>query len=294
GTLLTEEVGAFLEQHQFSLSISLDGPKEEHNVNRKFRSGEGSFDTIMKNVKTLQATHPDFAKEIMFMTVMNPRAEITHVLEYFETDEILRDHPVTFNQMDEVGLDEKLSYHDNFLLVRKYEHLKMLASLVNKVPRSCVSRLTKNGEYYIRLLGSKLNLYRKIPQTTQRGGPCVAGIRRLFVTVNGEFYPCERVNETSEFCRIGSLENGFELDKISDFINIGCMTEEQCKNCWNLNFCKICYSEIDTEHKDRVTADDILKQCEKQKQASFDELYEYAVLSEFGYSINKREVAKNT
>lgn len=293
GTLLTEEVGAFLEKYHFSLSISLDGPKEEHNANRKFRSGEGSFDAIMKNVKALKHTHPDLTKDVMFMTVMNPKTEITHVLEYFDTDEILCDHRIKFNQMDEVGLDEELTYHENFLLVRKYEYLKMLASVVNKVPRDCVSRLMKDGEFYIRLLGSRISMCRTIPQTTQRGGPCVAGIRRLFVTTDGEFYPCERVNETSEFCRIGSLENGFEINKISDFINIGCVTEEQCKNCWNLNFCAICFGEIETENKNKITGNDVLKKCDTLRAISLSDLYEYAVLSEFGFSISKREVINN-
>ena len=43
------------------------------------------------------------------------------------------------------------------------------------------------------------------------GGQCLPGIQRFFVTVEGKFFPCERVDEESSELCIGSLESGFDL-----------------------------------------------------------------------------------
>lgn len=53
GTLLSDKVVDYLVENNFALSVSLDGSKE-HDVNRKFVNGEGSFDTIINNIKRIQ------------------------------------------------------------------------------------------------------------------------------------------------------------------------------------------------------------------------------------------------
>lgn len=50
GTLLTGEVLQFLYDNDFSITISLDGPKEDHDACRKFANGKGSFDIVVKNI----------------------------------------------------------------------------------------------------------------------------------------------------------------------------------------------------------------------------------------------------
>src|SRR5690554_3043280 len=47
GSLLTEEVLDFFSKHRISLMISVDGPKEIHDKNRKFINKEGTFDSIL-------------------------------------------------------------------------------------------------------------------------------------------------------------------------------------------------------------------------------------------------------
>lgn len=284
GTLLSPEVTDYLVAHDFHLAISLDGPRDMHNVNRKFRNGEGSFDRIMENVHNIKELYPDFAKNIMFMTVVNPKADLDQVVEFFETDELLHDNHIRFNYMSEVGLDTQLDYAENYRLLRNYEYLKMLASLINKVEKENISQLMTAGEQMIRMFAKKLRTRAPLPSVFQRGGPCLAGIRRLFVTVDGNLFPCERVNETSDFCKLGTLSEGIEEKKVSDFINIGSITEEECKDCWNLPFCLMCFGEIDVENKDYPSPNDILANCQSQKIRTLRDLYEYATLSELGYN----------
>lgn len=49
GTLLTSNKFYDIEKYQIDINLSLDGPKEVHNLNRKLLSGVGSFDLTYNN-----------------------------------------------------------------------------------------------------------------------------------------------------------------------------------------------------------------------------------------------------
>lgn len=54
GTLLTDEWCQFLKQNNWLVGVSIDGPKEIHDVFRKDASGRGSFDRVMAGIRLLQ------------------------------------------------------------------------------------------------------------------------------------------------------------------------------------------------------------------------------------------------
>ena len=88
GTLLTPATVEFLSDNNFSIFISLDGPKEEHDVNRKFRTGKGSFDTIMKNISHIKEHNYEFWKNLGFMITLNPKVDLKKVTEFFDHTDI--------------------------------------------------------------------------------------------------------------------------------------------------------------------------------------------------------------
>ena len=71
GTLLSDEVVDFLVENDVMLSISLDGSEEEHDANRKFVNGKGSFSTIIKNIMRIKDRYPEYDKRINIMTTVN-------------------------------------------------------------------------------------------------------------------------------------------------------------------------------------------------------------------------------
>lgn len=74
---------------------------------------------------------------------------------------------------------------------------------------------------------------------TAPSGPCTPGKLRLLVNCFGDFYPCEKVNE-NEVMKIGSLNTGFDFDKIRSILNVGQLDSEKCKSCWAILLCNIC------------------------------------------------------
>ena len=61
------------------------------------------------------------------------------------------------------------------------------------------------------------------------------GLQRLFADVDGKFYPCERVNETSEIMQIGDVDAGINVSKVKELLNVGKITEDSCKNVGHLD-----------------------------------------------------------
>ena len=56
-TLLTEEMAEFFGSYHFKINVSIDGYKEAHDKTRKYRSGRGSFDDIIKKIALYRKTN---------------------------------------------------------------------------------------------------------------------------------------------------------------------------------------------------------------------------------------------
>ncbi len=60
GVLLDDAWCAFLKEHRFLVGLSVDGPKEIHDVYRVNKGGEGTFDQVMKGWTCLRRHEVDF------------------------------------------------------------------------------------------------------------------------------------------------------------------------------------------------------------------------------------------
>lgn len=280
GTLLTDEMVDFLVENDFSLSISIDGSKEEHDRNRKFVNGKGSFDVIINNIKNIRGKYPEFEKNIQIMTTVNPYIDLGCVLEYFSTEEIFSDKSIMFNSMNENNLKEASTYDQKYYRIRNYEYIKMLFNLVGKLDKKYVSDLVhRSGEAIMHLsdgIGERSNLM----EIMHHNGPCLPGVRKLFIRTDGKYYPCERVNEMQEYFCIGSINEGINVSKAKSLLNIGKLTEDLCKNCWAIRHCSMCAAQI--EFNENLTYDDKVKKCNEMKQRALFNLQELCVLKEFG------------
>lgn len=54
GTILNKEVLRILRDYISSVTVSLDGPKEIHDFNRKGKDGQGSFDRVDRFIRKVQ------------------------------------------------------------------------------------------------------------------------------------------------------------------------------------------------------------------------------------------------
>lgn len=282
GTLLTPETAAFLASHDFSILISLDGSKKEHDVNRTYANGRGSFDDVMKNVRHIIERYPDFAANIMFNAVLNPHNDYGKVKRFFQEDSLFVHTDVMMNIMDDTNLKENHPFHEEFYCIRNYDTFRFYLYLLGKtetcdtLPKSLLSTRFIIQDAYANLRDAAFRLSEK----SHHGGPCIPG-SRLFVNADGRFYPCERVSECAEAMCIGNLETGFSEAAAGTLLNIGQLTPEHCRQCWCMPLCNICAKFA--EENGVLTAKAKLKNCVYAKQEALKTLLEICLLKEYGY-----------
>lgn len=284
GTLLKDDIAKFVAENNFTVGISLDGSKREHDVSRKFLNGEGSFDIVIDNIKELKSKYPEYEKKyVNIMTTVNPYMDLGCVLEYFSSSDIFSDKAIMFNTMVQTNLTEGSSYEESYFQIRKYEYIKTLFSMVGKLDKEFVSPLMSSSVSDAFKLRKSLHSRLEEGEVIHHGGPCMPGILRLFVRYDGALFPCERVNEELKYYQIGTIDQGFDINRMKALLNIGTLTEEECIECWNLRQCLMCSNEIEFKGKENPSKKYKLKECCNKKQETQFKIYEQSVLAEFGY-----------
>lgn len=286
GTLLTEEKMNFLIEHDFIILISLDGPKEIHDKNRVFAANnKGSFDSIMKNVNMLKQNYPDFyEKNISFNSVLDPTNRFSNINDFITNSSLLEDNRFFSTVINDNYAKNEIQYSKEFNIELRYEMFKLLLHKTGWLEVTEVSPLVINYLSNIkRIAYSMNNLYQnEIGVKNHRGGPCMPGVQRLFVTVHGDFHPCERVSESSPVTKIGHIETGFDIQKAKQILNLEQKTADKCKNCWAYYYCKICVAKADDGIE--ISSSKISISCNWVRQQVEEELQNLCVLSELGYS----------
>lgn len=216
GTIMTEEIISYLVKNKVFLSISLDGPKEIQNKHRLFsKNGMGSFDVVLNNIKKLQSYEDYFQKYVSFLPVLFPDERKDDVLEFFDKMGINSSN-VIIRDADLRGID--------------YEVIQTR----NKEEENYDKRYTDFCDV--------LNNSACIPEVWQHNGPCIPGVQKIFVNINGNIQICEKIIDCEQ-TQIGDIYNGFNLNKVRYILNFSKINEDQCKKCWCMRFCKICAAQ---------------------------------------------------
>ena len=280
GTLLTMDIARFLAENNFEVLISLDGSKNEHNEYRKFANGKGSFDTIMNNLRAIRKELPDFFKTIQFNTVLNPKHNYENIKEYFQTDEIVADATLMHTLVEENDSSTNIDFRKEFTRSREYDHFLLLLHMLNHYSFESLNKFVKLKKIMISRKHEQLMTGGYIGKINHPSGPCMPGSRRIFVNVKGNLYPCEKVSENCEQERIGNIDIGLDLEKINNILNIGKLTEDECKKCWAFQYCNMCCNKAE---KDNILCREArLSHCKLARKAAYYDLKEICILKEFG------------
>jgi len=103
-------------------------------------------------------------------------------------------------------------------------------------------------------------------------------VMRLFVDVNGNFYPCEKVSEDCKEMIIGNLEDGFDLQRIEEILNIERKSQGKCFECWAYSECKMCIGSFSIDDSPEA----IERRCITMRQKVENNFKDYCVLRSLG------------
>jgi len=229
GTLLTEKNVDWFDSHSFALTVSMDGPKALHDVNRKTVGGKGTYDVVADKVKMLLSRYrsrPVGARVTLTYGVTDVLAIHDHLkndLGFFE----IGFGPATSGPLTSFNLGEDA-------LLQVFRDLKRL------------------GEDYVEaaIQGKNIGfsnmhqLMTDLAAGTKKALPCGAGLGMLAVDKEGDLHLCHRF-VGSEQPTYGNVDTGIEMKGLASFIE-----EAQdrssfgCKTCHIRSICAGgCYHE---------------------------------------------------
>lgn len=292
-SLLTTEIAQYLNDHNVNLTISLDGPKEIHDKNRKLAlNNQGSFDKVIDNVKNIEKNIPEFAKKLLFNAVIDAKNDFCCIDKFFMDYETVKDIGLISSLVTENYKKTSNNFYEDYNCKTQYELFKIFYSLIkNNNIKNC-SRIVSKEYNEIVKFSESLITQKMIPEKAHPSGPCIPGVNRLFMTVDGSFYPCEKVSEESKIMNIGHVDTGFNIDKAKKILNIGKVNEESCKNCWAIRFCSICAASLDVAENEFSKKKK--EECCRKVKASLEEKFKnYCFLKEFNHRFERKEEMTN-
>ena len=188
------------------LTVSIDGTKKVHDLNRVDRGGNPTYDRCIANA----LKYLDKAPNLRLRTVVTPN----NVEYLFESVKELIElgFPLIVPGVDyysDAWTDELFDVY--------YEQLKMVKSYLKEkgLSEDIIGGFEKN--------------YREMT-------PCKACCSGFQIDADGKLYSCTYVVREPEYC-IGDIEKGFDEEKIAQLNKIGDGCVEDCKDCGFSKYC---------------------------------------------------------
>jgi uncharacterized protein len=221
GTLLTPGDAEFFEAHAFAVTVSLDGPREEHNALRPFRGGAGSFDRIVSNLRPLLRLQRRM--QVSARVTVTPRnLGLRKTLDEFIG---LGFHSVGFSPL--------LSAVDGLNEMNGDQFGRMLDQMVD-CGEEFERRLLAGERYPFANLVTAL---REIHKGTHRPYPCGAGAGYFGVSADGDLAACHRfVGDPAG--AMGNLAEGIVRNLQASWLSERHVhRQEPCRTCWARYLC---------------------------------------------------------
>ena len=277
GTPFTDEIIQFLIENEFILQISLDGPKEVHDKYRVYKDGRGTFNKIVDNLQRIRAINPEyFERNVVLAQTTAPPYDLLKVSDFF-CGEPYNGNLVSPNFVDayDTSFFQKYASDVKSLFLPTYEKLKsyyISSRIGNKDPTKFAKGLLER-----RLVDLYRRGIRPMGESVYPNGICIPGVRRLFVSVDGKFYPCERTIG-SDFV-IGDVDSGVDLIRVKKLIDDYLeLSTPECTHCWAVRLCKLCFSMA--RRGDRLDKDRKMQRCVTERDSLHSALRMYATIME--------------
>lgn len=248
--VLLEQYMDFLVKNNFEILISLDGNKYNDSY-RVFKNGNSSFDTVISNIDKLYSSYPAyFIQNVKFNSVLHNRNSVkdanTFIFKRYQK------YPMT-NELNVFGI--AMSKRDDFMKMfhSKTKEFSLMTTDEKKVYEN-QSPFMHNSEKWVfntcmkTYSTSLLDVLSESYLTHQTSNnieiptkTCIPFSRKIFVTVNGSLFPCERIGNEFYFGKIhdGQVEINFE-GILNIYNQLFTKYANICSKCKAKDFCSVC------------------------------------------------------
>ena len=273
-TLLSDDIIAFFDENEIYVTLSLDGPQEIHDLHRKFaKENVSTFEFVKSALERINSSYPNLQRRTSINMVMNQEMRLRDYNRIFEDLPYIKDYPISATMIDDSYLTHKYKVSDEFWAeYQYYQFVNMLRETGDIAPDSHQNVLIKEGRFNDMQINDTM-MQSPIVSYAYPAGPCIPGYTSLFVSLNENLLPCEKVSETQDCVRISTLDSGLDMQRCLQLLNIAKITEKECKSCWCIRFCStccyFCYNENGFSSSQRCA------QCQSAKQYAEEAIQRY-------------------
>jgi uncharacterized protein len=189
GTLLDDAWCAFFKEHNFLIGISIDGPRELHDVYRVDKGGRPTFDKVMRGLRLLQQHEVDYN----ILTTVN-RVNADHPLEVYRflRDEAGTDWMQFIPVVERINADGRTLYQQGTTVsersVLPEQFGRFLSTIFDEWGRHDVGRV------YVQTFEAAVRNWMRLPAS----GMCVFNATcglGVALEHNGDLYACDHFVE---------------------------------------------------------------------------------------------------
>lgn len=235
---LTNEMIEFLISHKFDMTVSLDGPKKNHDAKRKLKNGSGTFDAVMDNLSGIKTRDNLFYTEsLSFNITYSHDLPLGDTIDFFTSNDLVNKNNVMFTRVNPIDTCyyQKYPYDDGEL---KDAHAQIFKRIKEK--KKAKEELFPIEDAFLKDV-SGLEGMLKVKKLDTKASTCTFN-GRLYIDVTGRFHVCEKMNDKFP---IGDVHSGF------DYIAMEKMTEDfcqliktTCKTCEVQYLCQRCFAHF--------------------------------------------------
>lgn len=208
GLLLDKKTADFMQENNFSISISIDGDKDTHNLNRKSTNGKDVYDIIIKNMRYMLECNIDFTVR-MTVTANNANLLYKNILYFYDMGirniNIGIDHTGDWSNEEIKKMDEQLAFTDHFYM----------------------DKIAEDDNAVLNIYDYKLTtfVYKRTPAYCSAGST-----NHIIINSSGELFPCGYVfNE--ETWKLGNVKTVIDRRKFIEAARSHVNKISSCKEC---------------------------------------------------------------
>ena len=222
GTHFTPAALDFLAAHPVSVSVSIDGPPDVHDANRRHagRNGEGSYANVVAGIERLVA-RTSRAPAARVTLVPGQWARVPEVFAHLEALGVL-----------EVGIAPASPIEPRLLPTAAQEESLFagFASLAERFLAAAASGRVLPFSNLLDLLG-------RLHGGQVKSAPCGAGLGYLALDASGRFFLCHRLAGVARF-DVGDIDTGVDHARIAACLEAqAAPRRDACRACWARSLC---------------------------------------------------------
>lgn len=204
GTLIDDEIIAYIKRYNFGLMVSLDGPKCLHDNQCPTRAGDGSYDLAVNGIKRLMSKRRHVT---VCGTMIHPIPNVMELVKFYEDFGFTRMViSKSTNPINPSGVDFT---DDDFKSFYKQEREEIIPWLIQKINEGEKPKYNPYGPIINNIENNNIR-----PKVS----PFRCGACRGTTTVgaDGALYPCHRFVGMEKWI-IGNILSGPDIDKCKEF-----------------------------------------------------------------------------